>query len=288
MITTISNEWLSVSINSLGAAMTSIAGANGDEYLWDGNPDVWNGQAPNLFPFVGKVNNGTYTFEGESYNISKHGFARTSEFEIVAQSESSVTYRLSQSDSTLAAYPFNFDFDITYVFDENALRVVYDVMNNSQTVMPFSVGAHPAFACNWTDGDSITDYYLQFDEKETCPYIQFNGVALSHEEHEALFESDTLEVTNSMFDVDALIFRGLKSNAVTLRSKLSEKSVRVEYPGFTYLGIWSKPKAPYLCIEPWYGVDDFVNSNGDLMKKEGVEIIDPNQAFNCEYKIIIG
>ena len=150
MISTISNDWLSVSVNSLGAAMTSIKAANGDEYLWSGDPAVWNGQAPNLFPFVGKVTNETYRFEGKEYNLGKHGFARTSEFECIAQSESRITYRLSESESTLVGYPFKFDLDITFALEENVLRVIYDVANNSQTVMPFSIGAHPAFACKYS------------------------------------------------------------------------------------------------------------------------------------------
>ncbi len=287
MISTISNHCLSVAVNSLGAAMTSIKATRGDEYLWEGNPAVWSGQAPNLFPVIGKVNNETYSWNGKQYHLKKHGFARTSEFTCLKQSGNEITYRLGSSDETLIRYPFEFDFDISFSLEENVLRVSYNISNRSQTVMPFSVGGHPALACNWTEGDAISDYYLEFDQVETCPYVQFNGVALSREEHPLLENSNTLDLTETIFDLDALVFEKLKSQAITLRSRKSDKQVRVEFPGFTYIGIWSKPKAPYVCIEPWYGVDDYVDSSGDIMEKDGIEMIEPGDFFQCEYRIVI-
>ena len=116
---------------------------------------------------------------------------------------------------------------------------------------------------------------MQFDQVETCPYLQSNGIGISRKRHELLVNTDILRLSTNLFDVDALIFRGLKSRAVTLRSKRSKKSVRVEFPSFACLGIWSKPGASYVCVEPWYGIDDFSDSAGDVMSKDGIELLSP-------------
>jgi galactose mutarotase-like enzyme len=288
MITTIKNQHICISVNSLGAEISSLQTVNDDEYLWQGDPAIWKGQAPNLFPFIGKINNGRYQFEGKKYSISKHGFAKTSEFKLINQSDINLTYRLSDSPETLECYPFKFDLDISFTLDGKELIVTYKVANNSSTIMPFSLGAHPAFALNWTQGDSITDYYIEFDEIETCPYQQFNGKGLGRIKHPSLVNTSILNITKSMFEIDATIYQGLKSEAVTLRSNTSEKSVRVQFPGFTYLGLWSKPGAAYVCIEPWYGTDDYEDFNGELIKKDGVEIIDVGKYFSGQYSILIG
>ena len=288
MNTTIKNQYLSVSINSIGAEINSIQTLDGCEYLWQGDPDIWAGQAPNLFPFIGKINNDRYQYAGKEYSITKHGFARTSEFKLIKQSEINLTYRLSDSTETLLCYPFKFDLDISFTLTGKELLVAYTVSNHSDSIMPFSLGAHPAFALNWTEGDSISDYYIEFDEIETCPYQQFNGTSLGRFEHPSLVNTSVLNITKSMFEIDATIYHGLKSEAVTLRSKSSDKSVRVKFPSFTYLGFWSKPAASYFCIEPWYGVDDYEDFNGDLMKKDGVEIINSNEQFTSQYSIQIG
>lgn len=291
MIYTIANDVLSVSINSKGAAMTSIKGVSGHEFLWHGDKDIWAGQAPNLFPFIGKVNNNRYTYLGQTYNMSRHGFARDSEFHLVEQSAASVTLRLSDTAETLASYPFFFDLDICFSLNSERLSVAYQVRNRSEQVMPFSLGAHPAFACNWQAGDAITDYYLEFEKLENSNYVQFNGVALGRRRHVGLQQSQQLPLTETMFDIDSLIFDDLKSESITLRSHKAasrEQWIRVEYAGFPYMGIWSKPKAPYICIEPWYGVDDYEDASGNLLEKEGVQTLPPHSLFQCQYHIVVG
>jgi len=141
---------------------------------------------------------------------------------------------------------------------------------------------------NRTEGDSITDYYIEFDEIKNCHYQQVNGKALGRFEHESLVNTSSLNITSSMFEIDATIYHYLTSETVTLRSKSSDKSVIIKFPGFTYLGLWSTPAAPYICIEPWYGVDDYIHFNGDLMEEDRVEIIDSDEQFSCEYRIQIG
>ncbi len=291
MIYTIANEALSVSINTNGAALTSIKGASGQEFLWHGDAKIWAGQAPNLFPFIGKVNNNSYTYQGQTHAMTRHGFARDSEFQLVKQTPTSATLRLSDNAATLVNYPFAFDLDICFSLQNNRLTVAYQVHNRSDQVMPFSLGAHPAFACNWQAGDAITDYYLEFEKLETSSYVQFNGVALGRKRHACLQQSRQLLLTETMFDIDSLIFDDLKSEAITLRSHKAasaEQWVRVEYAGFPYMGIWSKPKAPYICIEPWYGVDDYEDASGDVMEKEGVQILPPHTQFECQYHIVVG
>lgn len=291
MIYTIRNSLLSVSVNSKGAAMTSIQGANKREFLWHGDPAIWAGQAPNLFPFIGKINNGCYRYEGETYFISRHGFARDHEFSLLEHKDDSLTLRLSSCAESLVMYPFNFHLDVRFSLFENRLSIAYQVHNLNDAVMPFSLGAHPAFACNWQVGDQISDYYLEFEQEETSHYVQFNGQSLGRERHPCLQHSDRLDLTESMFEIDSIIFDDLKSQSITLRNRKDENArqwIRVEYQGFPYMGIWSKPKAPYICIEPWYGVDDYEDATGELMQKEGVQKLAANDVFNCQYHIVIG
>lgn len=291
MIITLTNDVISVGINTLGAALTSIKDQSGHDYLWHGDPSIWAGQAPNLFPFVGKINNERYRYAGQEYRMQKHGFARHSQFTVLEQTTTQVTMRLSDSAGTRANYPFQFHLDIEFALAGTCLSVSYRVTNRSQSVLPFSLGSHPALACNWAGDDSISDYYLDFEQSETSDYVQFNGVSLGRKRHPCLLNSKRLDLTNSLFDIDAIIFDDLQSQAITLRCRKPEvanKWVRVEFSGFPYLGIWSKPKAPYICIEPWFGVDDYEDADTDILHKEGMQLLAQDQEFGCQYCIVIG
>lgn len=284
-LTTIEDGGIEVTINSMGAAMTSLR-AGGFEYLWGGDPAVWSGQAPILFPIVGKLRGGAFLHGGRRYELAKHGFIRDSRLEVEPISRSSVRFFIEDSAATRAAYPFRFRFEATYAIAAGAVRIAFQVTNRGEEPMPFSVGAHPAFACNWPGTSSISDYRLRFESSGSRSHLLMGAEGISREHHKLLNGTDLLALDERTFDRDALIFDGLVSRVVTLFAEGSDRRVRVEFPGFTHLGLWSKPGARFVCIEPWFGLDDFEDSSGILLEKEGIQVLPPKATFTCEHRIV--
>jgi galactose mutarotase-like enzyme len=286
----IENQYLTVESKPTGAELTSIKlKADGTEYLWQADPKFWNRHAPLLFPIVGSVANNQYTYDGKQYTLKNHGFARDAEFEIAHESEASVVYRLKDNAATQAAFPFRFKLEIGYTLKDNAVAVSYRVVNEDEKVMYFSIGAHPAFNCPIAAGDSFTDYYLEFSDNETLDRGYVNGPnLLIAGKTEPFFKNEKVKpVTEGMFSDGAYIFDHLKSTSVALKGRKTAKSVTVSFPGFPQLGIWSMPDAPYVCIEPWYGISESTDFTGDLTQKKGVLQLQPGKEFKSEYKIII-
>lgn len=284
----IANSSLKATISDHGAELCSLRGADGMEYMWQADPEIWGRHAPILFPVVGKLAGDRYAFEGESYEMGQHGFARDLVFEPVEETPDSLTYRLLPSPATRKKYPFEFALMVRYRLEANALAVEYEVRNNGQGVMPFSIGAHPAFALNWGEGDRVEDYFLEFAAVETADtHTLDDDKLLSEVTRPVLTNERVLPLRRDMFDRDALIFMGLKSESVSLCSGNHSRRVTVSYPGFPHLGIWAKPAAPYVCIEPWYGHVDPADGDGLLVNKPGIITLAPEEAFECTHRIFI-
>lgn len=286
----IESDLLRVAINQVGAELSQLhSKTSGKEYLWDANPAVWASHAPVLFPTIGALKNNTYFYEGKSYQLPKHGFIRNNAaVEVVGQESNSVTLRLSTSETTLAVYPFEFKFLITYSVEGNKLTVAHQVVNTGTTSLLFSLGAHPGFKCPINEGESYEDYFLEFEQKETAETWELAGDGLvSNTTIPVLTDTKTLPLHSHIFDKDALIFKNLKSRKVTLRSKKSSQSVAVDYPDFNYLGIWAKPGASFVCIEPWLGIADSFDTNQDFASKEGILRLEAGKNFQASYSVII-
>jgi len=292
MIYNIENEYLSVSIESKGAEISSIFHKQYQlEYLWQADPNVWARHAPILFPIVGQVQNGTYSYQDEQYHLSQHGFARDREFELVDQSANHITFRLMHDEDSLAVYPFRFELTVQYLLDRSRLISNYKVRNLDDDEMYFSLGLHPGFSCPLEPDLSFSDYYLEFDQIESSDRLTLDGSLLSSISDENYINNSQKVVLNhSQFDNDALIFEGLKSSSVTLKSDRSSRFVKVGIEGFPYLGIWSKPKtkAPYVCIEPWYGVTDEKDTAKSFDQKKGIQQLTGNSEFECNSYIEVG
>ena len=274
MIKTIENENLKVQISDMGAELQSIFNKNNNcEYLWYGDEKIWSGRSPVLFPIVGEVLDETYTYSGKEYHLNRHGFAKFSKFDVVKETPTCVTFSLKSSEKTLKVYPFEFELLVTFSIENNRITVKHEVINTNDGEMYFSLGAHPGFNCEI--GDSLV-----FSEKETLNTERVNekGVRID-ETFPVLNNSSEIIITENIFDTDALIFKGFKSKSITLKSPNHSREVRFNLGDAPYLGIWAKPGAPYVCIEPWHGVCDTCHGNEDFSKKQFIEHLNKGENF---------
>ncbi|SEO86532.1 aldose 1-epimerase family protein [Propionispora vibrioides] len=277
-------------IKSLGAELCSLQlKQNGTEYIWQADPGYWGRHAPVLFPIVGQLINNQYELDGQTYQLSQHGFARDMEFEIVLQNSQKAVFRLLFNSKTLEKYPGKFELFIIYTLQDDVLSIEYKVINQDDKTIYFSIGAHPAFRCPLGAGERWEDYYLKFSAQETTVRYLLHKGLLSGECEEILQDSDTLPLTAELFRQDAIILKNLKSKSVALKSQKSDKVIQIDFARFPYLGIWSRPNggAPFICIEPWYGVSDNRNERKIFKDKEGMQRLEMGEEFCCQYSIKI-
>ncbi len=282
MTTTISNSNLTAIINHLGAELISLRTKENKEYIWEGNPEFWSKHSPILFPIVGTLKNNNYRYKGIEYYLSRHGFARDIEFKLLEIKDSSATFSIQNSKETLKIYPFEFELQIIYTIEENSLDVQYKILNKSKTQMPFSIGAHPAFALS----GNFESYSIAFEQEETLEYYLLENDLVSNTTKKLEADSKRIPLNYELFDNDALIFKSIKSNSLTLW-EYSKPMIKVCFEDFPNLGIWTKKNAPFLCIEPWFGYSDTEESSGTIFEKEGIQILEVNETFNSKFSIVI-
>ena len=280
---TISNSELTVVIAKKGAELQSIV-CGGVEYMWSGDPAFWAQRAPIMFPICGGLKGGRYELDGVSYEMSKHGFAKLSDFEVESKTESSVTFVLYDNEQTRKMYPFAFAFRVSYELDGKSVKVTYDAENLDKKVMYCTFGAHEAYACP----EGIEAYELIFPERETLYALGLNGDIVTDYTKLMVSNSDRLVLDDKHFALDALVFDGVKSNSITLASRVSDRRVRVDFDGFDYLVLWHKHTAPYLCIEPWCGLPDVAGSDYNFANKAGMHAVAVGAHFARTHTITIG
>lgn len=286
---TIGNPGLSVTVKRHGAELCGLKGGDGTEYLWQADPAFWARHAPVLFPIVGKLAGGRYLYEGKAYAMPPHGFARDLDFELVQSTPDSLSYRLQASPETRRSYPFEFTLLRRYRLSGTVLEVACDVENTGAGILPFSIGEHPAFSLKWGVGDKVEDYALQFEKPERLitHLLDANGLLTAGTER-ILADKRVLPLRSDLFDRDALIFLKFNSSKVSLCSRRHPRRVTVEFPGYPHLGIWAKPGAPFVCIEPWYGHADPASHDGQLLHKPGIIMLEPGKTFSCTWRVMIG
>lgn len=266
----IENERFRVGAKNIGAELTSFCDC-GTELLWQGG-EIWGGQSPLLFPVVGRLRDDVYCLNGKEYTMPKHGFARKSEFALESSSKDEMTFLLTESEETLKGFPFPFELRVKYYFTDGGFVMEHRVKNTGDEKMYFSIGAHPGFQCAM--GDKVV-----MDEPETAAAFRLDADGLRAEKQLPVFEnSREVVVTPEVFAEDALIFDGLKSGGCTLECADGRK-IHVDFGGAPCLGLWAKPGAPYVCIEPWYGIDDRWNSGHDFTAKERICALEAGAEF---------
>ncbi len=282
------NEQLVVMIDENGAEVKSITATDsGISYLHDGNPAYWGRTSPTLFPIVGSLAEGTYYHNEVAYELSQHGFARDMVHEIVSQTESTVTFSLKSTEETLKKYPFEFELRTTYALTDNEVSVTWDVMNLTDEEMHFSIGAHPAFS---TLGEDMDRYYLHFKDSEGIDTLGFDvKTGRIFEEKETIIEDlKLLPLSDDLFEEYSVLILENESE-ITLASYEHDHKVTVTFEGFPYVGIWTafndKKSAPFVCIEPWYGIADTVATPQALNVKKGIQTLAPHASFNASYQM---
>lgn len=290
MIHQIENSELAIKVNAIGMELTSIISkSTGIEHLWQGDPSFWNGQAPILFPIIGSLKDGKTEYDGKFYKIPKHGIVRNSSKPVLFdQTAESLTFSMQYDDETLLAYPFKFELKIIFSLKGRTLEVLHEVTNHGSETMYFSLGGHPAFNCPIHQGELYKDYFIKFEEKETDSTWPVLGNGLIGKEPLPMLKAtDKLQLHDNLFDKDALIFKNLKSREVSLVSEKNGPVLSMSFQDFDYLGIWAKPKAPYVCIEPWLGIADSIDSDGKLIYKEGIIQLESKKKTQKSYTITI-
>ena len=249
----IANEFLKLEISDMGAELKSIQ-KDGVEYLWHGDKAYWSGQAPVLFPFVGRLTDGKYFLNGKEYEMNPHGFARKQMYSVVEKEDNMILFELTDNAETLKSYPYHFALRLEYELIENKIKITYRVYNLSEETMYFGIGGHPGFALPFDEGLDFTDYYLEFGGKSYPEKIGLSPSAFLSSVNELFpLEDDKIcRLSHDLFDNDAIVLQHV-ADEVVIKSDKGNRKVKVSYPNMPYLGIWhtAKTEAPFVCIEPW-------------------------------------
>ncbi len=283
----IENEIIKASFKSVGAELQSLEKKEGNlEYIWQADPNYWSKSSPILFPIVGALKDNIFKYKNKEYRLPRHGFAREKEFIVENHSKSQITFLLTEDSETLKVFPFEFQLRICYELLENSLKVIYNVRNKGLDTLFFSIGGHPAFICPLDKSLTYEDYYLEFNQKEDLVRWPITKEGLIKNYSEPLEDkTNTLSLNKALFFGDALVFKGLQSEKITLKTKKNSSKLEFYFKKFPFLGIWAAKNADFVCLEPWCGIADSENSNHNIEEKEGIIKLSPNEVFNKDYEI---
>ena len=285
MQTLLTSKLLQVIISHHGAELSSVKNNEALEYMWQADKSVWPRHAPVLFPIVGKLKDNTYSIDNKNYELGQHGFARDSVFSLICHNAASCTLELRSDEESKKKFPFDFIFQVGYELDKNTLYTHYKIINPSEQVLLFSVGAHPGFNCPLEANELFEDYYLKF-EKTNLDITELNEGLLSGQRVPLQLEGDKLHLNSTTFDKDALVFENKQINSIALLSKKSSHKIQLDCKNWPYFGIWSKKGCrDFICLEPWYGVADKENTNQLFTEKQGLIKLDAKKQFDCSFSI---
>lgn len=270
-LVTIMSGGLTAAVTPLGAELWSLKDAEGRELMTDADPRWWTGHAPLLFPFVGRSRGDVYWLDGHEFPMPQHGFARRMAFAQIEYHPESVTFRLEPDASTRAIYPFDFRLDMQFAVAGSTLMMTARVMNRGEADMPFSFGYHPAFAWPLPFGGAAAEHRIEFEEAEPAPIRKVGDEPglIALESTPSPVEGRILNPTHAMFEGDALIWDRLESHSL-LWGVPGHPRLKIDFPDTPWLGLWQKPGARYLCVEPWAGMADPVGFDGDVWDKQGI------------------
>lgn len=277
-IVTLNNRLLTVKISSLGAEVQSVTDMNGVERIWQRDPAYWTFCAPILFPMAGGLREDCYYLDGKRYEMPKHGFVRTAEWQIERADDKKAVFMINDKHP---GFPFEYELRAIFELIGSSLMITYRVSNLDKQVFWYGIGSHEAFA---TPG-GLEAYTLRFDEKETFANYVTEGNLINPVPVIMAENTDEFPLKTEYFAVDALVFRTLKSRGVTLESKLHDRRVRVDYPGHDVLMLWQKPGADYICIEPWVNAPDQTDSDMQIEHKPGCIRLAPGETTDRRHVI---
>lgn len=284
----IANDYLTIQVSDLGAELSSIKDENGREYLWQGDKRYWGRRSPILFPIVGAVWHDTFRVDGKKYHAKRHGFARDSKFKLIKRENNRLVYSLHDTAESYENYPFHFILGISYKLERNKIHVVWHVQNIDDKEIHFQIGGHPAFNIpDMKEGEPVKGYLKLSQEKLERTVFNHEGNRLEAYKD---FETDEgiLEFDGQTFKDDALVFDRCQLHDIQLlnRKGMPQVSLHFNTPA---VGIWTPygKNAPFLCIEPWYGIADAENYCGEFKDRYLMNHLQPGASFMSEYIITI-
>jgi galactose mutarotase-like enzyme len=288
------SQWVSLSsgdltaeVDPVGAQLSTLRDRTGRDLLWDGDPSVWTGRAPLLFPIVGTLAGGGYRLGSKSYHLPRHGFARGKLFDVVETTSASVVLRLKADEASIQVYPFRFELDVQFALDGPTLSVTTCVRNAGAEDMPASFGYHPAFRWPLPFGRARSAHFIEFESDEPAPIRRLDADGLlSAERYQTPIVQRRLALADALFQDDVIIFDEIRSRSVTYGADDGPR-LRVSYPDAPYLGLWTKPRANFICIEPWHGVADPAGFSQDFRVKPGVAMVAPGAALPIKMAITL-
>ena len=277
----IGNDKFEARIAQNGAELQQLSRlVDGKNYIWTPIEQFWNRRAPNLFPIVGRLMRDRYLHNGNYYELGQHGFARNSPFKIIKYQPNEVTLQLESDNKSFVVYPFEFQLLIHFKIVENVLTVSAEIYNTGSEVLPFSYGAHPAFALE----SPISNYSVRISGKDKIQR-RFLNEGIRIEQYGTIpLVKNTLMLDDELFIDDAIVLENQSIEKVDILEN-AEPYISVISEGNPYYGIWTKPGAPFLCLEPWWGIADSMDSNGEIMEKEGITKLEVNDKICHTYSI---
>jgi galactose mutarotase-like enzyme len=283
----ISSDKITAEIDPLGAQLSSLKNGAALDLLWNGDPAVWTGRAPLLFPIVGVLVGGSYRLGSNTYQLARHGFARGRLFSIENTSSSAAVFKLVADEASLRIYPFQFELEVHYQLAGATLSLTTRIRNQGGADMPASFGYHPGFRWPLPFGQARSSHFIEFESEEPAPARRIDSAGLlTRERQPTPIARRRLALTDSLFQDDVLIFDQLNSRAVVYGSDHGPR-IEVGFPDAPYLGIWTKPGAPFICIEPWHGVTDPEGFSGDFAEKPGIFVLKAGELMSAKMDITL-
>lgn len=281
MLFSAENEFFTLAVKEMGAELNSLKSKKTDiEYIWFGNTDIWYGQSPILFPVIGRLLDDKYRVDGKEYTMPKHGIVRKKPFKLLEETKDSLLFIQSSDEESLKEYPFEFDLIVKFQLTNKGLKVTHTVINKDSKDMYYSFGAHPGFNCEIGD-------YLQFnvDEELYTERIDHESILID-EKFPVFTDEGKIELTSNLFDDDALILSDYTSTEVSIRSYNHDRVIKFMFDS-PVLGIWAKPNAPYVCLEPWWGINDNYDKKNDFSEKRGIMKLAPGESKEFTWEVEI-
>jgi galactose mutarotase-like enzyme len=278
---------LTAQIDLRGAQLSSLKTEDLKELLWNGEPAVWAGRAPLLFPIVGVLAGGVYRLGSKAYPLSRHGFARDKTFTLRNSSPTGANFGLRTDESTYSVYPFQFELDVRYEISGARLSLTTAIRNLGETDMPASFGYHPGFRWPLPFGQPRAAHFIEFESDEPAAVRRIDAAGLlTPVRHPTPIANRRLELTDALFQEDVVIFDQIKSRSVSYGTTLGPR-LRIGFSDASYLGVWTKPGARFICIEPWHGITDPEGFSGDFTQKPGVRVLKGGEAFFAKMDITL-
>jgi galactose mutarotase-like enzyme len=280
------NNNLEARVSSFGAELVSLQDEEVRSLLWDGDAAFWTGRSPLLFPIVGRLRDDRALIDGRTYSMKQHGFARTSTFQVVDASPEACRLRLSASDATREFYPFDFRFDMTYRLEGARLILAASVLNQEDRPIPVSFGFHPALRWPLPYGGERKAHEIRFEKAEMASLHMLSDGLIGEGSRPTPVQGDRLQLHDDLFQDGALVFTTLASRSVRYGVP-GRRSITVSFSQMPHLGIWTKPGAGYVCIEPWQGYASPVGFDGELKDKPGIIMIPAGESRDFSMEISI-